>query len=419
MKVAVIGSGAREHALVWKLGLSPKCERIYCIPGNAGTAGIAINIPIGVYDIGAIVAFCRQNYIDLVVIGSETQIEIGLPDALREDGICVFGPNRAAGQIELSKAYARQLMEESGIPCPKFGVFERPSEAISFAAGFDGNVAVKADGLALGKGVVVCSNIDQATSTITEMLHGKFGQASKRIVVEERLYGREFSAFAITDGRNIVVMDCAVDYKRLYDGEDAPMTGGMGGYSPVEFVTSSVKEELRDRVFRPIIEALNARGISYIGVIYAGMILTDDGIKVLEFNARFGDPEAQILLPRISEDLLDIMHYAAQGSLGGDGNVLSESWSTVGIVLASKGYPAKPLVGFPITHITEIPDNVLVFHGGTSFDPAKGLITSGGRVLTVVGKGESRSLARELALKAAYTINYDGKYFREDIGKDG
>jgi phosphoribosylamine--glycine ligase len=421
VKVLVVGSGAREHTLVWKCVQSELVERVYCAPGNGGTGGMARNIAIGVADVVRIVEFSKRERIGLVILGPEATVEAGVGDALRGAGFNVFGPNRGAGRIESSKSFAKALMKRAGIPTADFEVFTQPAPAKAWAREQGGRVAVKADGLARGKGVIVCASVDEADVAIDQMLvEGKFGSSGATIVVEQLLVGPELSVLAVTDGQEVVALAPARDFKRAHDGDQGPNTGGMGAYSPPRGVDEALVREVVELVLRPAVHELGASGDEFRGVLYAGMMLTEGGIRTLEFNARFGDPEAQAVLPRLETDFVALALAAAKGTLA---DLPEPRWSPracVGVVVASANYPddAKVQLGLPIRGLAEMPRGVLVFHGGTRFEPGTGLVTSGGRVVTAVALGDTVAEARDTALSGARQVRFPGAFFRSDIAQE-
>jgi phosphoribosylamine--glycine ligase len=422
MKVLVIGSGAREHALVWKCVQSELVERVYCAPGNGGTGGMARNIPIGAADVVRIVEFAKRERLGLVVLGPEAAVDAGVGDALRSAGFNVFGPNRRAGRIESSKSFAKRLMVSAGIPTAEFEVFTDPTAAHAWARERNGLVAVKADGLARGKGVIVCSTVAEASAAIDSMLvQSHFGRSGATIVLEEKLEGPELSVLGITDGTDVVTLAPARDFKRVHDGDRGPNTGGMGAYSPPVGVDGAVLDEVLKTVLRPAVHELAASGDEFRGVLYAGLMLTPKGIRTLEFNARFGDPEAQVVLPRLESDFVALALAAAKGTLA---SIPEPSWNpraAVGVVVASANYPDDALVktGFPIRGLAEMPRGVQVFHGGTRFEPGRGLVTDGGRVVTSVALGDTVAEAREKALAGARQVRFQGAFYRSDIALEG
>ena len=421
MKVLVIGSGAREHALVWKCVQSDLVERVYCAPGNGGTGGMARNIPIGAADVVRIVEFAKRERLGLVVLGPEAAVDAGVGDALRTAGFNVFGPNRGAGRIESSKSFAKQLMVRAGIPTADFAVFTSPEPARAWAREREGHVAVKADGLARGKGVIVCASVEEANSAIDAMLvQSRFGRSGATIVLEEKLRGPELSVLGITDGTDVVALAPARDFKRAHDGDRGPNTGGMGAYSPPVGVDGAVLDEVLDKVLRPAVRELADSGDEFRGVLYAGLMLTPSGIRTLEFNARFGDPEAQVVLPRLDSDFVALALAAAKGTLGSLPDLRWSPRAAVGVVVASANYPDDALMktGFPIHGLAEMPRGVQVFHAGTRFEPGRGLVTDGGRVVTAVALGDSVAEARDKALAGARQVRFQGAFFRSDIAQE-
>ena len=421
MKVLVIGSGAREHALVWKCVQSDLVERVYCAPGNGGTGGMARNVPIGVADVVRIVEFAKRERLGLVILGPEAAVEAGVGDALRGAGFNVFGPNRGAGRIESSKSFAKALMKRAGIPTAEFEVFTQPAPAKAWASGHGGRVAVKADGLARGKGVIVCTSVEESDAAINAMLvESRFGRSGATIVVEELLEGPELSLLGITDGNDVIALAPARDFKRAHDGDVGPNTGGMGAYSPPKGVDDAMVLEVVDRVLRPAVRELAEGGDEFRGVLYAGVMLTSDGIRTLEFNARFGDPEAQVVLPRLQTDFVAMALSSAKGTLGDFPDLRWAAQPCVGVVVASANYPDDSAVqtGLQIRGLAEMPPGVLIFHGGTRFDPDRGVVTDGGRVATSVALGDTVTQAREKALAGARQLRFQGAFFRSDIAEE-
>lgn len=418
MKVLVVGSGAREHTLVWKCVQSDLVERVYCAPGNGGTGGMARNVPIGAADVVRLVDFAKRERLGLVVLGPEGAVDAGVGDALRSAGFNVFGPNRGAGRIESSKSFAKALMKRADIPTADFEVFTRPEPARAWARERGGRVAVKADGLARGKGVIVCSSVEESDAAVNAMLvENRFGRSGTTIVVEELLAGPELSILGVTDGNDVVALAPARDYKRALDGDRGPNTGGMGAYSPPQGVDEALVKEVVDRVLRPAVRELAAAGDDFQGVLYAGLMLTGDGIRALEFNARFGDPEAQVVLPRLQTDFVALALAAAKGKLADFPDLRWSPQACVGVVVASASYPDDAAVktGLPIRGLAEMPPGVLIFHGGTRFEPGRGLVTDGGRVVTSVALGDTVVQARDKALSGARQVRFQGAFFRSDI----
>jgi phosphoribosylamine---glycine ligase len=419
LKILVVGSGAREHALAWKCVQSELTTRVYCAPGNGGTGGLARNVPVQADDVAGLVRFAKKERIGLAVLGPESAVAAGAGDALRDAGFPVFGPSRAAGRIESSKAFAKELMGSAGIPTATHGTFTEAGPALDFARRHQGRVAVKADGLALGKGVVVCGSVEEAGRAIEAMLVRKtFGRAGSTIVVEERLEGPELSVFGVTDGTHVVPLAAARDFKRARVGDEGPNTGGMGAYSPALGADDAVVGEAVKTILEPAVRELARMGAEYRGVLYAGLMMTRDGLRVIEFNARFGDPEAQVVLPRLESDAVALMLTAARGDLSSQPPLRWSSRTAVGVVVASGGYPDAYETGLPITGLAAIPPGVLVFHAGTRFVAGRGLVTSGGRVVTSVGLGADAAEARVNALAGAVRVRFAGAYFRSDIAQE-
>jgi phosphoribosylamine---glycine ligase len=421
VKVLVVGSGAREHALVWKCVQSELVERVYCAPGNGGTGGMARNVPIGAADVVRIVDFAKRERLGLVILGPEAAVDAGVGDALRSAGFNVFGPNRGAGRIESSKAFAKRLMVRAGIPTAEFEVFTDAQAAKAWAAERDGRVAVKADGLARGKGVIVCTNVDEASAAIDAMLvQGRFGRSGATVVIEELLEGPELSVLGVTDGTDVIALAPARDFKRALEGDKGPNTGGMGAYSPPLGVDDAVVKEVVDTVLRPAVRELAASGDEFRGVLYAGLMLTKSGIRTIEFNARFGDPEAQVVLPRLETDMVALALASAKGTLAGFPDLAWSKQASVAVVVASGNYPddAAMQLGLPIRGLAEIPRGALIFHAGTKFEPGKGLVTDGGRVVTSAALGDTVAEARQKALAGARQVRFPGAFFRSDIAME-
>jgi phosphoribosylamine---glycine ligase len=419
MRILVVGSGAREHALVWKCLRSPLAERVYAAPGNGGTAAIARNVPVPADDPVRLARLARKEKIGLAILGPDASVAAGVGDALRDAGIPVFGPDRDAGRIESSKTFAKEVMLAAGIPTAAHGTFTDPEPAHRFARRLGGRVAVKADGLALGKGVLVCSSQREADDAIDAMLvRHAFGRAGSTVVVEERLEGPELSVFGVCDGRSVVPLAPARDFKRAREGDRGPNTGGMGAYSPPAGVGDELVAEVTGTVLRPALREMAGRGLDYRGLLYAGLMLTPDGLRVLEFNARFGDPETQVVLPRLRSDLVPLLLAAAMGDLPDQPRVEWSERPAVGVVVASGGYPESYETGFEVGGLNAVPQEVLVFHAGTRQVPGRGLVTSGGRVLTTVGMGDDVERARMAALSGAVRVRFPGAFFRKDIAQE-
>ena len=418
MRILIVGSGAREHALAWKCAQSPLAERVYVAPGNGGTPEVARNAAVSADDSQRLVKLARKEKIGLVVIGPESAVAVGAGDELRQAGFPVFGPNREPGRIETSKAFAKDLMRAAGIPTADYEIFTEAAPARQWAKAREGHVAVKADGLALGKGVLVCSSLAEADAAIDAMLVQKtFGRAGTTLVLEERLVGPELTVFGLTDGTRVVPLPAVRDFKRAREGDQGPNTGGMGAYSPPAGITPAMVEEIADMVLRPAVQELARRGLEYRGVLYAGLMLTAHGPRAIEFNARFGDPEAQVLLPRMASDLVPLLLAAAMGDLPERPHLEWDPRPAVGVVVASGGYPGTYETGFPIEGLGGVPPGVLIFHAGTRPGPS-GLQTSGGRVVTSVGIGQDIEQARMAALAGAVRVRFAGAYYRTDIGQE-
>ena len=417
MRVLVLGSGGREHALVWKLTQSPKVRKVFVAPGNDGMSPMAEALPLSADKTVELADFAASSGIDLTVVGPEGPLVHGVVDYFKQRRLPIFGPSKAAARLEGSKAFAKQMMEKWGVPTAKSKTFTELKEALSYVESCPIPVVVKADGLAAGKGVVVAQTKDEAVQAVNSMLkEKKFGEAGHSIVIEECLQGEEVSILAISDGVHFTLLDSSQDHKRALDGDQGSNTGGMGAYSPVPMVDEKQLEKIRHTVFEPVIRGLGETGSPFQGILYAGLMLTADGPKVLEFNVRFGDPEAQALLPRFQGDLAEVMLAAAHGRL----QTVKFGWDTrvsACVVLASEGYPGKYDVGREITGLDKAADlpGVLVFHAGVRREGGR-LMTSGGRVLNVVGLGDTLESALDRAYQAAEKINFQGKQYRRDIG---
>ena len=415
MNILVIGNGAREHTLAWKISQSPKVDRLFVAPGNAGTASIAQNLAISAGNVQGLVRAAQDNKIDLVMVGPEDPLTNGIIDSLDELGIPAFGPNQKAAQIEGSKVFAKELMFKYGIPCAKSSTFTSFEDACYYAKQQPLPLVIKADGLAAGKGVIIATTYGEAVEALNDIMKKKvFGDAGKRALVEECLAGREASLLAFTDGETLIPMVPACDYKRALDGDEGLNTGGMGCYSPSEFFTQELRNEVMETVMEPTVNAMAQEGCPYKGVLYAGLMITADGPKVLEFNARFGDPETQVILPLLNTDLVDIMQAVIDNRLA-QTNIEWSDEACVGVVLASAGYPEIYKKGFPISGLESVDSNVLVFHAGTDINDKGKTINSGGRVLTVISKGSSYLQAREKVYQNISRITFEGCWYRNDI----
>ncbi|MBU0671416.1 MAG: phosphoribosylamine--glycine ligase, partial [Candidatus Margulisbacteria bacterium] len=402
MKILVIGSGGREHALVWKISQSPKVDKIYCAPGNAGTAELAENVAIKDSDIKALKEFAKEKKIDLTVVGPEVPLVAGIVDIFEKDGLKIFGPCQRAALIEGSKVFSKEFMIKYEISTAQAGIFDNLKEAHDYINVIGAPVVVKADGLAAGKGVIVCQTKEEAIAAVDLILvKREFGKAGDKVIIEECLVGEEASIIALTDGKSIVPLASSQDHKRVFDNDEGPNTGGMGAYSPAPIVTDRLMEEIVVNVLRPFVSGMNQEGTPYKGVIYAGVMVTKDGPKVLEFNCRFGDPETQPILMRMKSDIVPIFEAVVSGKLD---NRLIE-WNekaAVCVVLASGGYPGKYEKGIPITGIDKVDqlDNAYVFQAGTKLASGKQIVTSGGRVLGVTALGDGIKFAIQNAYRA-------------------
>lgn len=420
MNILVLGGGGREHAIAWALAKSPKCDKLYVAPGNGGTAAMAVNVAdLDPQDGQAVLAFARGHDIGLVVIGPEAPLVAGVADVLRAGGVATFGPDAQGAQLEGSKTYCKQFMEENDIPTARYRSFTEQEPALDYVRELGAPIVVKADGLAAGKGVVVAEDLEAAEEAVKSCFGGAFGDAGRTVVVEERLTGPECSLLAFVSGGKAHCMATSQDHKRAYDGDLGPNTGGMGVYSPVPIVTTEELASMRAVMERAA--AATAREPfehDYRGVLYGGFMLTPEGPKVLEFNARFGDPETQVVLPRLDADLVDVMMAVAEGRPDDIHLHWSEQWAAC-VVLASEGYPGHYEKGKVILGIedAEALDGVIVFHAGTARNSCGELVTSGGRVLDVVALGDTFDEARAKAYEACELINFEGKQYRSDIGK--
>ena len=417
MNVLVVGNGAREHALAWRISRSPSLTRLWVAPGNYGTGRIATNLKVGAGTVDDYVQAARKVAADLVVVGPEAPLAQGLADRLAEAGIPTFGPTKAAAKLESSKSFAREVIQRAGVPGPDFDVFTEEPDALEYLRRNPGPLVVKADGLAAGKGVMVCDDEHQAANAVRACMSARaFGEAGAKVLLEERLEGREVSVFAFSDGEHVSPLVAACDYKRLADGDVGPNTGGMGSFSPPAFWTPELCAEVENSIMRPVIAEMAKRGTPYRGVLYAGLMLTDYGPKVLEFNCRFGDPEAQTLMPRLQSDPLNLMHSCYVGDLD-KVNLQWDDRKYVGIVMASEGYPYKFEKGVPIMGLHQSDSvDALVFTAGVSKDLNGCPVTNGGRVVTVVGGGQDMREARERAYEGVAGISFSGAHWRRDIG---
>ncbi len=420
MRVLVVGAGGREHALAWKIARSPLVREVACVPGNPGTARLGKNLSLRVDDVEGIAAWARDAGVDLVAVGPELPLVAGLADRLGRRGIPAFGPSAAAAEIEGSKAFAKEVMLAAGIPTAEHAAFSELGPALEHARARGGRVVVKADGLAAGKGVVVCDDLAQAEAALQAMLVERVhGDAGARVLVEERLEGPEASCIAFTDGERVRMLPSAQDHKRIFDGDRGPNTGGMGAFSPSPKVSPELAAEVERRVLLPAVREMARRGRPFRGALYAGIMLTPSGPKVLEFNARLGDPETQPLLLRLRSDVVPLLLGAARGDLG-QVEMDVDPRPAVGVVLAAEGYPGKVATGDAIEGAEgPFPEGVEVFQAGTARAADGRLVTAGGRVLTVCALGETLGEASRLAYRAAERIRFRGRQYRKDIGRHG
>ena len=429
MKVLVVGSGGREHALAWRLKLSPQVTDLWVAGGNSGTAQIATNVPVSPEDVDGVCTVAKDMAVDLVVVGPEQPLVDGLADRLTAIGIPTFGPSKAAAQLEASKSFARHILQDASVPGPEYRVFNDQSAALDFLHSHQGRVVVKADGLAAGKGVALCGNVEEAVIAVKGCMDDRiFGSAGDTIVVEEWLEGTEVSVFAFSDGQHLSAPVAACDYKQVGDGDQGPNTGGMGSFAPPVFWNSDLAEQVSKTILKPTLAVMAERGCPYRGMLYAGLMFTKEGLKVLEFNCRFGDPETQVILPQLESDPADAMIACIEGTL--DKSPVSwRSLAHVGVVMVSGGYPATYETGKKIAGLNSAEDNyepasfdsdTLVFHAGAQQvegdSGAPRVVTSGGRVLTVVGRGESIEEARKRAYLGIEQISFEGAVYRHDIG---
>ena len=415
MKVCVIGNGGREHALAWRLSISPSVTKVYAIPGSAAMSDCAELVGIDWQQSDHLINFLKDNQVDLVVVGPEAPLVAGLADILSKAGIPVFGPSKAAAQLEGSKVFAKDLMKKYNIPTAAYGVFHNVEEAKEFIATTGAPIVVKADGLAAGKGVVVAMTIDEANAAVEDMLSGiRFGEAGSTVVIEEFMEGEEASLLAFVDGKTVVPMIASQDHKRIFDGDKGPNTGGMGTYAPAPVLTDALRDEAMKTILEPMVEAMQKEGMPYVGCLYAGLMITSQGPKVVEFNARFGDPETQVVLPLLDSDLGQVMMACATGNLTADMVKWKDS-SAACVILASKGYPETSSKGDVIHGDIKQHDTTIVFHSGTKL-VGEEYVTNGGRVLGVVGLGKDLRTALDRAYGRIEHINFEGMQYRTDIG---
>ena len=415
MNLFIVGGGAREHTIAWKLAQSPRTGNIFVAPGNAGTGQIAENIPVEASDIEGLMQAIAERDVQLVVVGPEIPLSKGLVDRLMKKGMAVFGPTGSAARIEASKAFSKDFMSRHRIPSAGSRTFSDYNEARSYIESSAFPLVIKADGLSQGKGVIIAAKMEEAVSALDSiMLQKKFGDAGNSVIIEEFLSGRELSAFTFTDSHFVSPLVTACDYKRIHDGNLGPNTGGMGSYSPPEFYTPVMGNQIYNTIMYPVIQNMRKENRPYKGVLYGGLMLTHDGPKVLEFNARFGDPETQVILPRLENDLLDVMLAITSDSL----KQVHLEWSNkscVGVVMASGGYPGKYQTGYPISGLDDVDHDIMVFHAGTKLNSQGKVVTDGGRVLTVVATGNSIEEARSRVYDNIVRISFKDCYYRKDI----
>jgi phosphoribosylamine--glycine ligase len=419
MKILIIGSGGREHALAWKAAQSPKVDKIYCAPGNAGIAEIAECVPIGAMEFDRLVGFAKEHAIDLTIVGMDDPLVGGIVDVFEAEGLRVFGPRKNAAILEGSKAFSKDLMKKYGIPTADYRTFSDPQDALAYLKTAKYPIVLKADGLALGKGVLICEDEAAADAGVKQIMQDKkFGSAGNKMVIEEFMTGREVSVLSFVDGKIVKTMASAQDHKRAKDGDQGLNTGGMGNFSPTPFYTKEIDEFCQKHIFQPTVDAMAKEGRPFKGVIFFGLMLTKDGPKVLEYNARFGDPEAQVVLPRMENDLIDVCEACIDGTLD-QIDLKFRDDACVCVVLASDGYPVSYQKGYPIRGLENFKDKdgYYVFHAGTAFNENGEVVTNGGRVLGVTALGKDLKQARANAYKAVDWIDFDNKYYRHDIGK--
>lgn len=418
MKVLIVGSGGREHAIAYSVAKSPKVDKIYCAPGNAGIGTIAECVPIGPMEFEKLAQFAQEQQVDLTIVGMDDPLVGGIVDVFEKKGLRVFGPRKNAAILEGSKAFSKDLMKKYQIPTAAYENFEDPQEALEYLETAKFPIVLKADGLALGKGVLICNSLEEAKDGVKEiMLDKKFGTAGNTLVIEEFMTGREVSVLSYVDGTTIKTMTSAQDHKRAKDGDQGLNTGGMGTFSPSPFYTKEIDEYCQKHIYQPTVDAMRAEGRPFTGIIFFGLMLTEQGPKVLEYNARFGDPEAQVVLPRMKNDIIEVMEACIDGKLD-EIDLQFEDNAAVCVVLASEGYPVKYEKGIPITGFENFQgkDGYYCFHAGTKLDDGQ-IVTNGGRVLGITAKGANLKEARKNAYEATEWISFANKYMRHDIGK--
>ena len=414
MNVLVVGGGAREHAIAWKLRQSPRLDALFIAPGNAGTASLGTNLPVGDTDLDGLMDAARRHQVGLTVVGPEMSLAAGIVDRFRSEGLTIAGPSRSAARIESSKGFAKDLMRRWAIPTGAAESFSNYDEACRYVQNAEAPLVVKADGLAAGKGVTVCATRDEALRALRDSMERRvFGPAGESVLVEEFLTGREVSVFTFTDGTRLSPLVAACDYKRVDDGDQGPNTGGMGSYSPPPFWDAALSDRVMGEIMEPVVRALAAEGCPFTGVLYGGLILTSDGPKVIEFNCRLGDPETQVVMPRLTSDLVEILLATADGTV----DRCPVEWSDeacVGVVVASGGYPGTYQKGYPVSGLDSLDPGVVAFHAGTRTEGGA-VVTDGGRVVTVAALGESLDEARTRAYSSVGRVQFTGAHYRRDI----
>lgn len=418
MKVLIVGSGGREHAIAASVAKSSKVDKIYCAPGNAGIAGLAECVPIGAMEFDKLTAFAKENAVDLTIVGMDDPLVGGLVDVMETEGLRVFGPRKNAAVLEGSKAFSKELMKKYNIPTAAYETFDDAKAATDYLKGAKMPIVLKADGLALGKGVLICNTLEEALDGVKSIMEDKkFGDAGNRMVIEEFMTGREVSVLSFVDGKTIKIMSSAQDHKRANDGDNGPNTGGMGTFSPSPFYTQEVDDFCKKHIYQATVDAMAAEGRPFKGVIFFGLMLTEQGPKVLEYNARFGDPEAQVVLPRMKNDIIDVVEACIDSTLDKI-DLQFEDNAAVCVILASDGYPISYEKGFPVTGLDafENKEGYYCFHAGTKLDNGN-IVTNGGRVLGVTATGATLKEARSNAYEATQWVDFDNKYMRNDIGK--
>ncbi|MTI09066.1 phosphoribosylamine--glycine ligase [Curvivirga aplysinae] len=418
MKILMVGSGGREHALCWAISKSEKCDKLYCAPGNAGIEDVAECIAIKAEDVDGIVRFSKENAIDLVVIGPEAPLVLGLADKLQDAGILAFGPSAKAAELEGSKGFMKDICAKYGIDTAAYARFTNPEDAKAYIREQGAPIVVKTDGLAAGKGVTVAMTLEEALQAVDDaMTGGVFGDAGSEIVVEEFMEGEELSFFALCDGKNTLALASAQDHKAVYDGDKGPNTGGMGAYSPAPVATAEIETEVMEKVIQPLADGLAAEGRPYIGVIFAGLMITKTGVRVIEFNARFGDPECQVLMMRLKSDLVPVLETASKGEL--EGHKLDwHDMTALNVVLAANGYPGSYEKNTVIKNLDIAASNeaTTIFHAGTAKSDSGEILATGGRVLNVVGRGNTVKEAQKIAYEAVDKVDWENGFCRRDIG---